>query len=390
MRIGIDAHVLGKGKGGTERYVQQLLEHVPLLLPEHEFVALVNRHYAHARPLPPNLRLVSLPVSDPLIQRSIVLPFITRKLRLDLLHVQRIAPPAVRCPVVLTVHDLLPITHPADHPGLRSTMVRWLTPGSVLKARAVLTVSHTMREEIARCYPSAADRIFAVYNGAEHGFFHPLEAPADAPSPVQERLGINGEYLLYLGAITERKNLAVLLRGFERFVRARKTRPVLVIGGMCRAPGLLAELRELARALGIEPLVRFAGFLTEDEYRDLLQRASLFVAPSRGEGFDLPPLEAMACGIPVVASDIPVHRELFEGWCKTFSTNDPADLADALERLWDDGPERVRLSALGRERALEFTWEAMSRQIASIYTKVLDERAMQESKTEPFANRQKS
>ena len=388
MRIGIDAHVLGKGKGGTERYVQQLVEQVPLLLPDYQFVALVNRHYVHARPLPANLRLESLPVSDPLIQRSIVLPFLTRKLRLDLLHVQRIAPPAVVCPVVLTVHDLLPITHQADHPGLRSKIVRWLTPGSVLKAHAILTVSRTMREEIARYYPSASNRIIAVYNGVEHGFFHPMEASANAPSPAQERLGVSGEYLLYLGALAERKNLAVLFRGFARFARKRKTRPMLVIGGMCRAPGHLAALRQLAHSLGIEELVRFAGFLTEDEYLELLQGASLFVAPSRGEGFDLPPLEAMACGIPVVASDIPVHRELLEEWCKMFSTNDPADLAEALERLWDDEPQRARLSALGRARALEFTWESMTRQIASIYANILDECAILKTKTEPIANRQ--
>ena len=372
MRIGIDAHVLGKGKGGAERYVQQLVEQVPLLLPEYEFFALVNKRYIHEASLPANLRLVRLPFSDPLIQRSIVLPLLAWKLRLDLLHVQRIAPPAVRCPVVLTVHDLLPLTHPSDHLDLRSAMVRWLTPGSVRRACAILTVSETMREEIERYFPSAAGRVFAVYNGAQHDFFHPLSPSDSTFFPIHERLDVRSGYLLYLGAVMERKNLSVLLEGFARFVRERETKPTLVIGGMCRSPKLLAELQKLARVSGIDGLVRFAGYLTEKEYLQLLQRAALFVAPSRGEGFDLPPLEAMACGIPVIASDIPVHRELFAGRCRFFSTADPAGLARELARLWDDETMRTRLRNLGRERSLEFTWKRMTLQIATLYREILE------------------
>jgi glycosyltransferase involved in cell wall biosynthesis len=375
MRIGLDAHILGKGKGGVERVVDQMVRWLPEHRPNDEFVVFVHKNYRPARSAPSNVRYRALPVSDPLLQRSIVLPWLARRENLDLLHVQRAAPPRVRAKLVVHTHDLLPLTAPQDHRGFRDRVVRQLTPLSLRKADCVLTVSESVAEEIRGLFPDVAPRVAAVLNGVEGGLFRPRTAGAPR-SDIHARLGleVKGPYLLYVGALMARKNLEVTLRAYGQFLSRMRAEgrpaPKLVLAGMSRSEDYARRLREMASEIAADEIV-FAGFVTDSDCVSLLQHADAFVAPSRGEGFDLPALEAMACAIPVVCSDIPVHRELLADDALYFSVDRADAFAAQLCRLAADPGLRAELTRRGPRRAQRFCWESSMRGLAELYQQIL-------------------
>ena len=367
MHIALDAHSLGKGLGGVERVVRMLAERLPALLPQNRFTFFINRRYQPDFLEPDNVRWVRLPVDDPIIQRSLTLPWLTRKLGVDLLHVQRIAPPFTAGRVIAHVHDLLPLTEPQDHPGLRDGLVRWLTPGTLRRADHILTVSETMKAEIIRLFPATQGKITAIPNGILARHFSPAE-PGEPRAEVHRRFGLTDPYIYYLGAICPRKNLEVVVRGWAAFVTKNPTsRLQLVLTGMDRSPGYGAFLAGLAAKLGVAERIVWTGFLTDAECLAVLRHARLFLAPSRGEGFDLPALEALACGVPVLCSDIPVHHELLAGCGTFFSPAEPAALTAAITRNESAHRLRALLIAAGRQRAKDFSWDASARSVAQLY-----------------------
>jgi glycosyltransferase involved in cell wall biosynthesis len=373
MRIGIDAHILGKGKGGVERVVHEMVRLLPDALPEHEFVILTNRQYVPPFPIRANVRYLRLAISEPILQRTFVLPWLSARWRLDLLHVQRAAPPCVRAKLVVHTHDLLPLTAPADHGGLRDRLVRLFTPGSLRRADRVLTVSGTAAAEIRGLFPDVAHKLVTIPNGIESGFFRPI-ADGSPRAAVHARNGLGGAYVLYVGAISPRKNLEVAIRGFCEFRQQRRLAGEpdinLVLAGMCRSQSYEARLRGLATELAPESIC-FAGFVTDGECLALLQHAFLFLAPSRGEGFDLPPLEAMACAIPVICSELPVHREVLEDDALYFHPDKPEELAAALQRAADDPALRAEYGRRGLIRAAKYTWARAMESLAILYRDLL-------------------
>ena len=364
MRIGLDAHILGKNKGGVERYVRHLVSLLPTVAARHEYYFFVTARYKRQVQDGPNTHFIALPIDDPVFQRSLILPWLARRYRLDVLHVQRICPPTPGCAMVLSIHDLLPLTAPADHPGFRNGLVRLLTPASMKHAQRILTVSETVRREIIRRGHVPAENVVAIYNGLDHGCFRPQ------PAVGLDDLGIDGladPYVLFIGALEPRKNLETAIEGFSRWVTRTERRVRLVIAGAERRRGYLQKLTALVNRLDLDDRVLFTGYVPEAVNIKLLQRAGIYLAPSSGEGFNLPALEAMACGAPVVCSDIAVHRELFAKAAALFRPRHPEDLSVALERLWADQAERERLKTAGFRLAARFTWENTVCRTAAIY-----------------------
>jgi glycosyltransferase involved in cell wall biosynthesis len=374
MRIGLDAHILGKGKGGVERVVHHMVRLLPELMPQCEFVVFTKKDYTAPFGHRPNVRYRRLPVDDPLFQRSLVLPWLARRERLDLLHVQRAAPPCIRARLIVHTHDLLPLTAPADHRGFRDQLVRRLMPGSIRRADGVLTVSESVASEIRRHFPHATGKLTAIPNGIDTDFFRPKQ-PGAIRAPIHDRLNLSGDYVLYLGALMARKNLEVAIRGFSDYRRdpllpASARGAKLVLAGMSRSQTYEASLRALAEKLAPGAVI-FTGFIKDEDCLALLQHATVFLAPSRGEGFDLPALEAMACGIPVLCSDLPVHRELLGHDACFFPTDQPERLAADLHRLMTRADLRTQLAQRGPARAGGFTWETAMLRLGELYRQIL-------------------
>lgn len=356
MRIGIDAHVLGKGVGGVERFLAHLVALLPTEMPEHQFVVFVDRHASRTVVLPSatNLEIVPLQVSNPLIERSVLMPWLVWRHRLDVLLIQRLAPWLCgKCRLVTTVHDLTPLKYPKAYPGLTNRLVRLLTGDSVKRSHLVLTPTQVIADEVSSTFGKDGARVQPFYNGVDTASFCPPQA-ADATTA--------GGYIFTSGAIEARKNVETLLRA-----RARLGTDFgwsISIAGGVRNPAYRAELEALIAELGLQQQVRWLGFVSEPELVSLYQQARVFVTASRDEGFNIPPLEAMACGSPVVCSDIAVHRELFHDGALFFATESDQELADILQRLHDDASLRQRLRQQAQSCVQRYSWPAMARRVA--------------------------
>ena len=361
MKIAVDAHILGKGKGGVERYVAELCARLPELAPEDTFIFFINKSYV-PREHHPNVRWIRLPSAEPILQRSLFLPWMIARFRPDVLHTQRIAPLWSSCPIIVSMHDILPLTVPEDYRGLRHAIVRTLTGWSAHRARNILTVSQEVRKEIEAAIPAATGKVKVIYNGVDHEMFFPLNEKMDPAA--------NQEYLLYSGAIEPRKNLVLVLEAFSEVCSRIGHDLKLILAGMDRDAHYAAKLRQTCDAMFPGGQVIFTGFLQDSEYRQYISRARMFLAPSRGEGFDLPPLEAMACGIPVICSDIAVHQEIFHGAAFFFQVDSPHDLANAIVTLYNDGELQRKLRQQGMACCRRFDWNTTVCQTLEIYREV--------------------
>jgi len=371
VRIGIDAHILGKGKGGVERYVRHLVEGLPPVAREHEFVVFVNRRFAESVHDHENVRFVRLPFADPILERSLVLPLLARRHRLDALQVQRIAPLATRSRLVVDVHDLVPLKDPENYRGIRNFLIRRLTPGSVRRAWRIVVPTEVVRREVLQRFGMDERRVVAIPRGVDHQQFCPADS-GDRPPEVLRRLDIRGPYMLYVGAIEPRRNLEVVLRALARLRAGGLADVAFVMTGGVRSNAYARALADLAANLGLTGSVVQTGYVDDADLVGLLRHARLVVAPSWGEGFNMPPLEAMACGTPVVCSDIEVHRELLAGSACFFDAASDERLAEVMDRLWSDSAERARLRKIGLERASVFTWEKTACQTAAMYRSLAD------------------
>ncbi len=363
LRIGIDAHIVGAGKGGVERFLRELCIQLPRIAPQHRYSLFVNRRILGTALLPEHasVEYVPLPFANPLIERALVLPWLARRHHLDVLLVQRLAPWAMgRCRIALTVHDITPVKYPGQYTGLANRLVRLLTGDSVRRADQVLTPTKTVAREIAERYAVSPSRFTPYYNGVDTQVFSPREQPGRR-AELLARHDILPPYLFSPGAMEPRKNYETLYRAMALIPKHCATQ--LVIAGGCRDADYASMLHALAEETGLRGRIRHLGFVPEADLVDLYRHAAAMVSASRDEGFDMPILEAMACGIPVVCSDIAVHRELFEGSVLFFPADSEQAVADCLMRL-DRQPElRAQLIGSGLDLARHLTWQAAARRV---------------------------
>lgn len=261
---------------------------------------------------------------------------------------------------VVTVHDLVPLDHPE---WLNRGFARWygfMLPRLVRRARHVIAISGFTRERLLETTGLAADRVTVVHNGVGAGFRPP---PSDDRRKMRESLGL-GEtrYLLSVGTLEPRKNLPGLLRAWRHALPRLPDDLELVIAG---APGRASVFAE-SRMDDLPARVRLVGRVGDEMLPSLYAEAEWFVYLSLYEGFGLPPLEAMACGTPVIVSDIPVFREVTADASIAVEPGNADAVADTLVRAVADSALRESLSRRGVEQAAQFEWGETARRTRAV------------------------
>ncbi len=362
--IGIDASRMATARRtGTEQYTTHLLEAlVPL---ERERLVLYFN-----RPLSPRPEWL-----NGAAVREIPFPRLWTHLRLswemvrrapDLLFVPaHVLPPLHPRRTAVTIHDLGYLYFPQAHPPRRRLELHLSTGWNARLATRVIAISQATKDDLARHYHISPDKVRVVYHGVE-GRFHPTDDPA-----ARARYGLPGRYLLYLGTLQPRKNL-------ERIVQAYSglppDTPPLVLAG---APGWYFERISAAIAtLGLERRVLLPGYIADDDVPSVLSGASVLLYPSLYEGFGLPVLEAMACGIPVLTSRTSSLPEVAGDAALLVDPLSVPEITAAVQRLLADDALRVELARRGFERARLFTWERCARETLAVLEEALgaDER----------------
>ena len=362
--IGFDARLIGAL--GIGRYISGLLPQLARLLGDRLTVVANRQDAAIVRALiGGSSHLMTVNARPYRLAEQSLLPLSLIRADLALIHFPHYNLPLIKPGhFVVTVHDLFPFQFPEIHSGAVPRRVnQMLMRNAVRRAERIITPSRATALAVKQSFPRSADRVLSIPEAADDRFTSGRNPEAEAA--WQMRLGIRPPYVFYLGQWKAYKNLPVLL---EAFARVRSTHPntqLVIAGDDPRHP----EVRQRAAALP-EGSVILPGRLPESAVPDLYRGATMVVLPSRAEGFGLPVIEAMACGVPVICSDLPVLREIADGVAVFCDPNDPAAFGDAIGAMLD-APGNAGRRQLGIERARSFTWERAAQQTVEAYEMAL-------------------
>jgi len=370
MKIAIDARKWRDYGIGT--YVRNLVRHLARLDRETTYFLFCDRaDQATLRDLAENFVPVVEDSAGYSFREHVSIPFHLRRLGVDLLHSPHYVVPLL-CGrhVVVTVHDCIHLLFPEYLPNkLALQYARYMMGSAIDKSRMVFTVSEASRRDILRFHPGAdPDKVQVVPNAIDDAI---LEDPGEEEMErVSERYQIRGRFVLYAGNIKPHKNLSRLIAAFALLKQraGHEDLKLLIIGDEINRYG---SLRRSVESAGIRQDVRFFGFVPDRTLAALYRLASAFAFPSLYEGFGLPPLEAMACGTPVVTSRLSSLPEVVGDAAVLVDPYSVEDIADGLARVLSDGELRTTLIARGRVRARSFSWERSVAAIHNGYMKVL-------------------
>jgi len=271
---------------------------------------------------------------------------------------------------VVTIHDCIHLLFPQYLPSrMALSYAQFMMGQAIRKSATVFTVSEASRQDILRFYPEAnEERVQVVPNAIDPNL---IENPGEEEiERVRERYQIRGRFVLYAGNIKPHKNLDRLIAAFGLLKRRSGLEDVklLIIGDEIHKYG---SLRRAVESAGVRQDVRFFGFVPDSTLAALYRLASVFAFPSLYEGFGLPPLEAMACGAPVVTSKISSLPEVVGDAAVLVDPYSIEAIADGLARVLEDDLLRRELIARGLVRAASFSWERSVKEIHETYLKVL-------------------
>jgi glycosyltransferase involved in cell wall biosynthesis len=370
--IGLNAHLLsaeaGYRRAGIHGYIRQLLAHLPTVDPSWRYTALIGEGTPPDEP-GLNVRRSRLRTGQPMrriLWEQCVQPFQVGGF--DLVHeLAFVAPLVMPRPFVVTVYDLSFVRYPERLARSRRWYLRLFTRWSCRRARRVLAISQSTADDLVRLLGISPERIDLAIPGIDPRFC-PL--PADKVAAWRRHKGLPECFILFVGTLEPRKNLPVLLRAYARLSPAERTACHLVLVG---GKGWMAD--EIQRTIEQHQLadsVHLAGFVTDDELVWWYNAAQCFVYPSLFEGWGMPVTEAMACGKPVVVSDVSSLPEAVGEAGLRLPPGDEGAWAEALARTIHDAQWRAEQGHQSRLRAAQFTWRRTAEQTVASYRKALE------------------
>jgi len=387
MRIALNGWFLAHhAHTGTSQYLRALLEWLPQVAPQHQYSVVVPSSGTVLAPPGHTIHLYTVPCGashlDKVRFEQWLFPRACGKLRADVAHVPHWAPPLRSpAPIVVTIHDLIPNLLPEYQSGRLARLYFALVTAATAGASLVLADSEASRDDILRELRLPEDKVRTIYLAA--GPQYTAKGDWQVDDPIKQKYGVEDGYVLYLGGFDARKNLRALLsawtwaagpigQGYPLVIGGQLPQldptPPTALGASGRSGGRLFEdYPALAKELGIADTVKFIGPVAEADKPALYRGASVFVYPSRYEGFGLPPLEAMACGVPVVASDAASLPEVIGNAGYLIAPDDTRSLGASIITCVVEQSVAENLRARGLAQAKKFSWEKTARETAAAY-----------------------
>lgn len=370
MKIGIDARTLFKPSGGVGTYLKNLLEGLSTLDSDHQYILFFDEEPPQKLDFLEELNFTTRTLRLPLGQNlttwnNLRLPFELRLHPVDVFHFPFYTVPLLKSAKwVVSIHDITYKIHPEWFDWKGWLTFRPFSYWAVKMAERILTCSYASKEDILRCYKIPEQKVVVTYYGVSKDF-QPVDNP-DKLAQVQKKYHLHHPLILYVGSFTVRKNLVRLIRAFHRLIAEKKLDAYLLLVGRPLSPSL--DLPSLVKELELEHRISFISDYIPQEVLCLLYNlADLFVYPSLYEGFGLPPLEAMACGTPVVTSNISSLPEIVGDAAILINPYNPGEIAEALFEGLTNGVLREELVQKGRERVQQFSWKKTAQETLQVY-----------------------
>jgi glycosyltransferase involved in cell wall biosynthesis len=379
LRVLVDATDVPTDRGALGRYVDGLIG--ALAGTEVDLAVACQRadDERYAR-LAPSAKIVAGPVglghrSERHAWEQTGLPVVADQVGADVIHMPNYSMPLrPGRPTVVTIHDISFFTDPDRYTQLNAVSLKSATRTSARQAARLIVPSNATRDELVRVLGIDPAKIDVAYHGVDHRLFHrPDEIQV---SRVTARLGLHGRpYVAFLGSLTPRKNAPALVSGWGAAVADMAEPPALVLAG---GGGWSQELDEAVAGVPAHLRLVRPGYLPFADLPGFLGGALVVAAPSRGEGFGLPVLEAMACGAPVLTTYRTSLPEV-GGNAVAYTEPDAGSIAFALRALLDDPVRRAALSEAGYARSQDFTWAASAAAHVASYKRAAEQRTVSAS-----------
>lgn len=367
MRIAIDARKLRDFGIGT--YIRNILIELSRLDQATEYVVLCRPDDQDAgEVLGRNFRMVPETAPTYSIAEQVRIPLSLARERVVMVHEPHyVLPPAIRCRSVVTIHDCIHLMFPQYLPGrLAYVYAKGSMWAATRKADRVLTVSEASKRDILRFFDIPPEKVEVIYNAIDERFLGP--ADLHRMDLTRQRYQLDHPFVLYVGNIKPHKNIERLVAAFAIARRRSPDNMKLIIIGdeLSKYP----VLRQSVHRHKLDKHVRFLGFQPQETLAAFYRLARAFVFPSLYEGFGLPPLEAMACGTPVVTSNVSSLPEVAGGAALLVDPHEAEAIAEGIVRAVTDETVRAELIGKGLARARDFSWKQSVGKIHQIYMAV--------------------
>ena len=378
LHVAINAQLVSFARSsrnaGLSRYTYTLLAGLGTLDSDQRYTAFVNPAEAPAVAADPlaaakDLHILPAGTSTSQATRRVLweqfaLPAALKQIRADVFHSPvNVLPVRLPCPSVVTVHDLAFVRYPQYFRPTRRVYQRVFTRRSARRATRVVAVSANTKQDLIDRFGVAPERIRVIYPAiADH--FRPI-TDLEARAAFRARLGLPERYLLFLGTLEPRKNLPTLVEAYARLRALQPDAPPLIVAG---GKGWYYQtIFERVRALNLEGSITFAGYVLPEDQPLWYSCAELFIYPSMYEGFGFPVVEALACGVPTITSNVSSLPEAGGRVAIQVTPTDPEALAHAMHGVMSDPQAREEAFAHGPQWASRFTMERMAREYTQIY-----------------------
>lgn len=369
-KIGFNAILLTTQSGGIAEYMLNLIHQFEksvkniTVFVSSQYASLVN----HIQNL--NVVAINLPVENA-ISRTFLEPFVwpqyLKKYNIDLFHSAiSYSPLGIKCPSIVTIHDLRVFYYPETYPRLRALYLKKMIPRSIKQANKIITISNFTKSNLVELFNVPEDKIVVIHQGFDSQRYSTVQSLE--LKRIKLKYNLNKKYILSTGHLEPRKNYSRLIQAYSLLVNEKNIDFDLVIVG--REYFNPEELYQLVADLHLTKRIKFLGFVEKKDLPSLYQCAHLYVTASIFEGFGFTPLESMAAKVPVVASNVSSFPEILLNCAEYFDPFNVEDIAEKIFYVLSDENRYAELSKLGMQNVSRFSWEKCANETVRLYSEI--------------------
>ena len=378
MKIGIDTRFAIRNRRGIGNYTLKLIQNLAKIDYKNQYILYIDQDdNDQVLPDQDNFKIKKISQANYLVWEQIILPLHVKKDAVEILHCTGNTAPIFldkRIRLISTIHDVMFLKEYSELPESASLYQRagrlyrkTIVPRTVKRLSMALTVSEFSKSDIMKHLTDLdREKITVIYEAANEDFY-----PIDKTSALQKvnsKFGVEGNYILTLGALDPRKNTELVIKQYIGLKNANKINERLLIVGIPK--GKQNKFHNIVRESNFKEDVIFTDFVSEEDLAFLYNGAMIFLYPSLYEGFGMPPLEAMACGVPVITANMTSIPEIVGDAALLIDPRNGEELKGALIKLLNDEELRNRLTARGLEQAKKFAWLKMAEETLGVYERV--------------------
>ncbi|MCD6099993.1 MAG: glycosyltransferase family 4 protein [Candidatus Marinimicrobia bacterium] len=375
MKIGIDARMIDNEFTGIGRYSYSFLRALGQIDCQNEYLIFKNSRYKKPLTSGPNFHEIEVNIPKFDIREHL---FFYRKMKeekIDILHsLHYVGPLLGTHKLIVTIHDLMAIMFPDFFSAYSSitgkilkNYLKLLVYLTLERVDGIITVSKWCKSDLTKYFKISKNEIFPIYEAVEK-HFRPINNKGLQTS-IKKKYQLPSKFFLYVGNMRPYKNLKRLIDAYQIFFKNYKAEIDLVIAGS-KKDKHYGQLFNYVISNKLEEKVHFTGYVNENDLPILMSSAECFIFPSLCEGFGFPPLEAMACGTPVITSNVSSLPEIVNGAGILVNPYDVHEIAKAMFRVISDKSLRKTLIHKGIERSKQFSWEKCAKETLLVYEKV--------------------